>query len=93
MKWLIAVGVIVGLLYLGGDRVKEWVGAGRQQASGLTDPIYGLAKTIDQTQARVDETNRKIGALSDQAAGIPAVNNSAAAYGAQARKDLQALGR
>ncbi len=93
MKWLLGLAIIVGLLWFGGDSVKELVASGRESAGGLTEPIYGLANTIEETQARVDETNRKIGALSDQAAALPSANGSAAAYGAQARRDLQALTR
>jgi hypothetical protein len=96
MKWILALAIIVGLLWLGGDRVTELIDSGRQSAGGLTEPIYGLSKTIDETRARVDETNRKIGALTGHAAaleGMPSVDNSAAAYGAQARRDLQALNR
>lgn len=93
MKWLIIAAILVGLFYVAGDQVKDVIQVGRQEASGLTEPIYGLSNTIDQTQARVDETNRKIEALGGMAASLPSVDNSASAYGAQARRDLDALNR
>jgi len=94
MKWLVALAIIVGLLWLGSDRVLDLVDAGRESARGLTAPIYGLSNTIEQTRARVEETNRKIEALAGRAAATSAPappHGSAAAYGAQARRDLQAL--
>lgn len=93
MKWLLAAAIIVGLLYVAGDQVNDLISSGRDSASGLTEPIYGLAETIDQTQARVDATNRKIADLSNRAASMPSVDNSASAYGAAARRDIEALNR
>ncbi|MDG2303593.1 MAG: hypothetical protein P8R42_02885 [Candidatus Binatia bacterium] len=92
MKWIIGMAVIAGLLWLGGDRVNELLASGRESAGSLTAPIHGLAKTVDQTRERVDETNRKIEALSGQAATASA-GSAASAYGAQARRDLDALTR
>lgn len=92
MKWILGLAIIAGLLWLGGDRVNEFIASGQESAGGLTAPIHGLAKTVDETRARVDETNRKIEALSGQAATASA-GGSMAAYGAQARKDLDALTR
>ena len=96
MKWIVALAVIAALLWIGGDRVSELITSGRQSAGVLTEPIYGLSNTLEETRARVAETNRRIGALGAQAAvaeGMAPPNNSATAYGAQARRDLQALGR
>ncbi len=91
MKWLLAMAVIAGLLWYGGDRFNEMIASGRQAAGGLAEPVYGLADTIDQTKARVEETNRKIGALAGHAAARPSAGGSAPAYGAAARRDLDAL--
>lgn len=92
MKWILALVIIVGLLWLGGNRISSFITAGRKTAGVLTQPVYDLSNTLDQTRARVRETNRKIDALAGQAAAVGTVG-STQAYGAQARRDLQNLNR
>ena len=95
MKTLVVIAIVVAALWLGADWLGGLVGRGRETvADNVTRPVQGLAGNIGVARARVAETNQRIaevGGTADALAGAGA-GGTTAAYGAAARKQIEAAG-
>jgi outer membrane murein-binding lipoprotein Lpp len=95
MKWLLWMAAIAAALWAGSQWLEGGIERGREAtAEVIADPVYDLAASIDRTRDTVEQANHRIDAAGTEALGVvPGAGNSASAFAANARSDLQAAGK